>query len=82
MNAPDTTLDAFRRDAQLSASALWWSYFALGGNATPRQLQAFLTGATRPDRTDHDRLAQALNEQFTHLGRDSPVPYFEQLHQS
>lgn len=60
----------------MSATELWWAYFALGGNATPLQLTAFLAGVARPKRRDHDRLAQALNDQYADLGSDSPVPYF------
>jgi hypothetical protein len=72
-------METFRHQADLTASELWWAYFALGGNATPHQLDDFLTGTVPSGRGDHDLLAQALNERFTSLGQDSPVPYFDQL---
>jgi hypothetical protein len=76
---PPESIDAYRHRADLTASELWWRYFALGGNATPAQLAGFLAGGERLGPTDHDRLAQALNERFTSLGQDSPVPYSDQL---
>ena len=75
---PAFPFEQARRAAQLSRTELWWAYFGLGGNATPLQLRDFLTGATRPGRPDHDRLAQALNERFSEIGLDSPIPYFDQ----
>jgi len=50
-------------------------YFALGGITGPLQLEAVLYGALVPDDHEHDQIAHALNERFTELGRNHPVPY-------
>jgi hypothetical protein len=71
-------IEAFRQHADLTPDDLWWAYFALGGNATPHTVAGFLNGHAQPGRTDHDLLAHALNERFTQLGQDSPVPYYRQ----
>ncbi len=73
---PESTIDTYRQQAGMTSEALWWAYFALGGNATPNAVDRFLSGHTRPGRTDHDLLAHAINEQLTQLGQNSPVPYF------
>jgi hypothetical protein len=71
-----TLFESARQRSGLSPAALWWAYFALGGQATPLQLAAILQGEANPNPHDHDLLSQALNERFTDLGLDSPVPYF------
>jgi len=68
--------ESARQRSGLSPAALWWAYFALGGQATPLQLAAILQGEVAPSPHDHDLLSQALNERFTDLGQDSPIPYF------
>jgi hypothetical protein len=70
-------LDRFRRDADLTRGELWLRYFELGGMSTALQLEAFLYGALRPSTHDHDVIAHALNERFTELGGNHPVPYLE-----
>ena len=70
-------LDRYRRDAELSHGELWLRYFELGGMSTGPQLEAFLYGALRPSAHDHDVIAHTLNERFTELGGDHPVPYVE-----
>jgi hypothetical protein len=75
--SPIDVLDAFRRTAELSHSELWLRYFELGGMSTSLQLEAFLYGALRPTRHDHDVIAHALNERFVELGGNHPVPYQE-----
>ena len=69
-------IETYRQQAGMTPEALWWAYFALGGNATPNAVGGYLSGETQPGRTDHDLLAHALNERLTQLGQDSPVPYF------
>lgn len=66
--------DATRRDAGLSDPDLWLRYFELGGMGTPADVVSFLDGAPQSSH-DHDVLAHALNERFSELGRDHPVPY-------
>jgi hypothetical protein len=75
--APLEVLDHFRIDAALSHGELWLRYFELGGMSTGLQLEAFLYGALRPTRHDHDIIAHALNERFVELGGNHPVPYAE-----
>jgi len=72
-------MEHYRVAAELTPSELWWAYFALGGNRTPDAVAAIVEGRAHPDRTDHDLLALALNERFSELGRDSRVPFFDQL---
>ena len=72
------TIDAFehaRREAKLSMAALWLRYFALGGMSTALEVDAFLHGALVATPQDRDLLAVALNERFSELGLDHPVPY-------
>jgi hypothetical protein len=76
--APTSVIETYRRQADLTPSELWWAYFALGGNATPHTIDEILNGAIQPGRSDHDHLAHALNERFSQLDQDSPVPYFTQ----
>jgi diguanylate cyclase (GGDEF)-like protein len=70
---PHASLDHARRDAGLSHMALWLRYFELGGMAVPLQLEAFVTGASRPTSHEHGLIVDALNERFAELGRGSPV---------
>ena len=74
-DAPPDVLDLFRIDAALSHGDLWLRYFELGGMSTGLQLEAYLYGALRPSRHDHDIIAHALNERFVELGGNHPVPY-------
>jgi hypothetical protein len=68
-------LEQARRDTGLSVADLWFRYFALGGMSTPIELDAMLNGALVASASDRDRLAVALNERFSELGGDHPVPY-------
>jgi hypothetical protein len=68
-------LDEFRQGAGLSHGELWLRYFELGGMSTGFELEAFLYGALTPTPHDHDIIAHAINERFSELGGDHPVPY-------
>lgn len=61
----------------LSHGDLWLRYFELGGMSTGLQVEAYLYGALRPSRHDHDIIAHALNERFVELGGNHPVPYVQ-----
>lgn len=74
---PDDSFDQARQDAGLSPSQLWMRYFSLGGMTGAMELEAMCFGAMLPTGADHDRIAHALNERFTELGRNHPVPYSE-----
>ncbi len=72
---PHDSLDLARQDAGLSQHDLWVRYFALGGMTAALELEAVCYGAMTATAPDHDRIAHALNERFTELGRNHPVPY-------
>ena len=75
MTQPDTTLEAARKAADLSLGELWFRYFALGGASTTLEIEAYLLGALKATTEDQDLLAVALNERFSELGGDHPMPY-------
>ncbi len=68
-------LEQARRGLGLSVSDLWWRYFALGGMSTELEIEAVLYQALVPTTEDRDVLAVALNERFSELGGDHPLPY-------
>jgi hypothetical protein len=72
---PIDVLDAYRREAGLSHGELWLRYFELGGMSTGFELETFLYGLVLPETRDHDVIAHALNERFSELGMNHPVPY-------
>ena len=74
----DETIDPLeqaRRTVGLSIGDLWWRYFALGGRGTELEMEAMLFQALVAAELDRDVLAVALNERFSELGRDHPIPY-------
>jgi hypothetical protein len=75
MPETDGTLDIARRDAGLSHDELWLRYFALGGMRSAFELEAILYAALTPTDRDHDLIAVALNERFSELGANHPIPY-------
>ena len=72
-------LDAYRQEAKLSHGELWLRYFELGGMSTGFELETFLYGLVDPTSHDHDVIAHALNERFSELGGDHPVPYLDDV---
>jgi hypothetical protein len=68
-------LEKARRALQMSLSDLWWRYFSIGGMSTELEVEAILYQALVPSETDRDLLAVALNERFSELGGDHPIPY-------
>lgn len=73
------SLDLARQDAGLTQHQLWFRYFALGGMTPALEFEAVCHGAMVATDLDHDRIAHAINERFTELGRNHPVPYSEDL---
>ena len=71
---PDA-LDQARQEAGLSQGQLWLRYFALGGMSPALEMEAILYGALEPTAHDRDVVVHALNERFSELGGDHPVPY-------
>ena len=74
VDAPGT-LEQARRDVRMTVGDLWMRYFALGGMSSAFEVEAYLLGALVAPDHDHDVLAVALNERFSELGGDHPVPY-------
>ena len=68
-------LEQARRNLGMSVTELWWRYFALGGIGTELEIEAMLFQALRPTDSARDHLAVALNERFSELGQDHPIPY-------
>jgi hypothetical protein len=69
-------LDLSREELCLSRAELFIRYFALGGAVERRRIDAFLDGRTEGlARVEYDMLVHALNEGFSDLGLDHPVPY-------
>ncbi len=72
-------LEKARRGLGLSVEDLWWRYFAIGGMSTELEIEAILYQALVPTESDRDMLAVALNERFSELGGDHPLPYSEDI---
>jgi hypothetical protein len=73
------SLDVARRDAGLTRDELWIRYFALGGMMPAMELEAMCTGALTAAADDNDHVVHALNERFSELGRNHPLPYFDDV---
>ena len=72
---PTNVLDRARISLGLSQGELWFHYFELGGMSSAIELEAFLVDILEPSDHDHDLIAHALNECFTEIGQNHPVPY-------
>jgi hypothetical protein len=75
MTASSEVLEAARVEVGLTHGQLWFRYFELGGMSTALETDAYLHGALNPTPHDRNLLAAALNERFSELGGDHPVPY-------
>ena len=75
MSATIDVLEQARREACLSMPDLWFRYFSLGGMSTSFEVDAYLHGALIATTHNRDLLAVALNERFSELGLDHPLPY-------
>jgi hypothetical protein len=69
------TLDQARRRAGLSHGELFLRYFELGGMSSALQVETFCYGALLPSAHDNDVVVHAINERFSELGQDHPIPY-------
>ena len=76
---PAPILGTALQQAGLTTVELWTRAVGLGGNATLAEVESFVSGATRPDRRQYDRLVQALNDRFIEMDLDSPVPCWDEL---
>jgi len=70
-------LEAGLTRSGLTYRELWWRQIAVGGDAGPLELEAYLLGLLVLDPHQHDVIAQALNEYFLECGQDHPMPYSE-----
>ncbi len=59
----------------MSAHDLWVGYFSLGGNATPAEIDDWLSGAEQLPAREYDVLAHTLNETFSEIGLNHPIAY-------
>lgn len=50
-------------------------YFGIGGMTPALELEAIVYGALETSDRDRDHIAHALNERFTELGQNHPMPY-------
>jgi hypothetical protein len=75
MNELNATFDRARRDTRLSHDELWLRYFALGGMRSAFEVEAFLYGVLAFTTYDRDLIAVALNERYSELGADHPIPF-------
>ena len=73
--AESDVLESARQEVGLSVGELWIRYFAVGGMSAPLEMEAVLFGALVGSPADRDLLAVALNERFSELGGDHPIPY-------
>ena len=74
-DSPINVLDRARISLGLSQGELWFHYFEVGGMSSAVELEAFLADILEPSDHDHDLIAHALNECFTEIGQNHPVPY-------
>jgi hypothetical protein len=72
-----TEIDRARRRLGLSAYDVWIGYFAVGGNGAPIDVERWLAGDGDVPLREHNLLAQALNDRFTHGGLNHPIAYRE-----
>jgi hypothetical protein len=61
--------------AQLPVSQLWLRYFALGGDGSPLDVDAYLQGVAELPPTQRDMLAHAVNERLDELATDRRATY-------
>jgi hypothetical protein len=72
------SLQAGLQAAGMSYRELWLNQIAVGGSATEFEVEAYVTGALKPDPHQHNVLAQAINEHFIDAGLDHPVAYVDE----
>ena len=82
MNPQSGLLEGARRRTGMSHGELWFRYFELGGMSTALEVEAFLYDALSPTNHDRNLVATALNERFSELGGDHPVPYTDDVDSS
>ena len=71
----DLSLDTGFKDSGLTTTELWTCHIAVGGTIGMIEFEAYVCGALRPNRFQHDVIAQALNEYFLEVSGAWPVRY-------
>jgi len=61
--------------AELTVQELWLRYFALGGDAGPTEIDAYLNGLMQFSELQHNMLALAVNERLNELPQPR-APYY------
>src|SRR3978361_562322 len=72
--------------SKLNVAGVWIRYFALGGEASEMEVDAYLNGAIALPAVQHDMLAHAINERLDELAPPRapysddfmPVEYLEE----
>jgi hypothetical protein len=72
--------------SKLTVAEVWIRYFALGGEASEMEVDAYLNGAIALPAVQHDMLAHAINERLDEMapprapysGDFIPVEYLEE----
>jgi hypothetical protein len=72
--------------SELTVAELWRRYFALGGDASELEVDAYLNGAIALPAVQHDMLALAINERLDEIappaapysGEFMPLDFLEQ----
>lgn len=72
-------LEAARGRLGVGLQDLWLAYFGLGGTASQRQVEAYLRGDAPLDGSQHDVLAQAINDRAIDQSENAPAPYADQI---
>jgi hypothetical protein len=73
------TLSRAFHHAQLPVSQLWLRYFALGGDAQPLDVDAYMHGLTELPAPQRDMLAHAVNERLDELAGTHRATYSRTL---
>lgn len=72
---PDLSLFEGLQRSGMTPAELWIRYYAVGGDATELEVDAYALGLLSPDDYEHNLIAQALNEFFLDRDEDHPVHY-------
>lgn len=75
--AASAILEAAWKVTGIPLEDLWVDYFALGGYASLSRVGQMLAGDVPLTRSEHDRLAVALNERLAQEGWGSPLSYWD-----
>lgn len=68
-------LDLAFRHAEWTVNELWLRYFALGGDAGPTEVDAYINGLMPLSSAEHNVLALAVNERLNELP-SRRAPYY------